>query len=68
VEKNLFLTYLCLSQHIKTDQRSFFRKGNQIYFTLIPEYTDDGGHLNTLGRKIVAEQLLIFLADPANDS
>lgn len=30
---------------------------------LVPEYTDDGGHLNALGRSVVAEQLLLFLAD-----
>jgi len=30
---------------------------------LIPDYTYDGGHLNENGRKIVAEQLLVFLAN-----
>ncbi|MCC5618058.1 hypothetical protein LC605_23830 [Nostoc sp. CHAB 5836] len=43
-------------------QRSvFFEDGNN-YFSLVQDYTDDGGHLNKFGRKIVAEQLLIFLA------
>jgi hypothetical protein len=36
------------------------------HYSLIPEYTNDGGHLNKLGRKIVAEQLLIFLAKVRN--
>lgn len=29
---------------------------------LVPEYTTDGGHLNAKGRRVVAEQFLIFLA------
>ena len=32
---------------------------------LIPLYTDDGGHLNALGRRIVAEHLLVLLAELA---
>ncbi|MBM9605762.1 hypothetical protein [Desulfopila inferna] len=36
--------------------------GNQ-YYSLAPEYTYDGGHLNEVGRKIVAEKLLLFLAN-----
>lgn len=35
---------------------------NQTTPCLIAEYTDDGGHLNSLGRKIVAERFLGFLA------
>jgi lysophospholipase L1-like esterase len=31
------------------------------------EYTDDGGHLNSLGRKEVAEQLLIILSELATE-
>lgn len=33
------------------------------YYTLIPDYTDDGGHLNAKGRCIVAAGLLNFLSD-----
>lgn len=32
------------------------------HFSLVPDYTDDGGHLNKLGRQVVAQKLLIFLA------
>ena len=32
------------------------------YYSLVPEYTNDGAHLNELGRKIVAEGLLNLLA------
>jgi len=31
-------------------------------FFLLPDFTDDGGHLNEFGRSIIAEQLLIFLS------
>jgi hypothetical protein len=44
-------------------KRESFRKGSRTYYSLIPDYTRDGGHLNEKGRKFVAEQLLIFLAD-----
>jgi len=41
--------------------RSSFVKAGKTYYSLVPEYTNDGGHLNEIGRKIVAEQFLIFL-------
>jgi hypothetical protein len=31
-------------------------------WNLVPDFTDDGAHLNTVGRRRVAEQLLVFLA------
>ena len=40
-----------------------FTKDGENYYSLVPDYTDDGGHLNEKGRKIVAEQLLILLAN-----
>jgi hypothetical protein len=42
--------------------RSSFTKDGKTYYSLVTEYTHDGGHLNKKGRKIVAEQLLILLA------
>jgi hypothetical protein len=39
-----------------------FTKDGANYYSLVPNYTDDGGHLNEKGREIVAEQLLILLA------
>lgn len=42
-------------------QQIFSVNGKQ-YWSLVPDYTDDGGHLNQLGRRVVAEKLLIFLA------
>jgi hypothetical protein len=42
-------------------ERCSFSVGDKTYYSLAPEYTSDGGHLNELGRKKVAEQLLLLL-------
>lgn len=42
--------------------RCTFKVDDKIYYSLIPAYTDDGEHLNEIGRKKVAEKLLILLA------
>ena len=42
--------------------KATFTKDGKTYYSLAPEYTYDSGHLNELGRKKVAEQLLFFLA------
>lgn len=42
--------------------RSYFMRGNEMVFTLAPEFTDDGGHLNETGRRAAAEQLLLLLS------
>jgi hypothetical protein len=41
---------------------TFIRDGKE-YYSMVPEYTYDGGHLNKLGQKAIAEQLLLFLID-----
>jgi len=46
--------------------RACFLRNGKTYYSLVPEYTHDGGHLNDKGRRIVAEQLLIFLAELAS--
>lgn len=43
--------------------RASFTRGGAVYYSLVPEYTDDGGHLNEKGRKAVAVELLNFLSD-----
>jgi len=43
--------------------RETFSQDGKTYYSMVPEYTDDGGHLNELGRKKVAVQLLIILAN-----
>lgn len=42
--------------------REVYEKNGEKYYALVPEYSSDGGHLNEMGRRVVAEQLLIFLA------
>lgn len=42
--------------------RSFFMRGNDKIFTLVPEFTTDGGHLNEIGRRIAADRLLLLIA------
>lgn len=34
-----------------------------VFYSLLPEYTTDGGHLNQLGSKLAARKLLIFLSN-----
>ena len=36
--------------------RSFFNEGADVVYTLAPELTDDGGHLNAAGRRAAAEE------------
>ena len=41
--------------------RETFTKDGNTYYALVPSYTEDGGHLDELGRNHVAEKLLMFL-------
>ena len=43
--------------------RSTFEVDGKTYYSLVPAYTKDGGHLNEVGRKKVAEQLILLLAN-----
>jgi hypothetical protein len=42
-------------------KRESFKKDGKTYYAMVPAYTNDGGHLNETGKKIVAEQFLLFL-------
>ena len=42
-------------------KRAIYKVGNETYNLLNPVYTDDGGHLNRIGKQIVAVDLLLFL-------
>ena len=42
--------------------RAFFTVANEPIYTLVPEFTSDGGHLNELGRRVVAYEFLVALA------
>ena len=43
-------------------RRASFTKDGKTYHSMVPDYTYDSGHLNELGRKLAAEQLLVLLA------
>jgi len=47
--------------------RCYAAKGDEKAFVMAPEDTEDGGHLNGRGRKKIAAQLLIILAQIANE-
>ena len=47
--------------------RSSFEKGVATYYSLVPEYTDDGGHLNERGQRAVAQELLVLLSQLAQE-
>ena len=40
-----------------------YAKGDDFMYALVPQYTDDGGHLNKVGRLLVGEQFLLFLSN-----
>jgi len=44
-------------------KRCAFEIKGQTYYSMVPEYSTDGGHLNEIGRKKVAEQFLVLLAN-----
>jgi hypothetical protein len=43
--------------------RSTFKVGSETFYQMVPDYTNDGGHLNKTGRRKVAEQLILLLAN-----
>jgi len=47
--------------------RCYAVKGSEKVNFMVSEYTEDGGHLNAEGRKKIAEQLLIVLAQIAKE-
>ncbi len=48
---------------LKDGSKSSFSSNGKTYYSLAPDYTYDSGHLNKKGRKVVAEQLLVLLAN-----
>jgi len=43
--------------------RACFRAGNEVIYTLCPEFTSDGGHLNERGRRMAAREFLLALVN-----
>jgi len=67
--KTGFFFDLALIESVNTDgYRCHAVKGVEKVYVMAPEYTEDGGHLNSQGRRKMAEQLLIILAEMAGSS
>ena len=61
VKNNLF--DLASFESTFTDgRRALYQSEGRSFEMLVPEYTNDGGHLNEKGQQIIAEQFLIFLS------
>ena len=43
--------------------RQSFKFNQKTYYSLVADYTNDGGHLNESGRKLMAEKFLLLLAN-----
>jgi hypothetical protein len=43
--------------------REIFELGGQVYYSMVPRYTSDHGHLNDRGQDVAAPELVRFLAD-----
>jgi hypothetical protein len=62
-EKDKPLFDLALIESTYPDgSRALYSRFSLQFYGLVPEYTDDGGHLNNLGRFTVAEQLIHLLS------
>jgi len=46
--------------------RETYQWGGGTYFALVPDYTEDGGHLNETGQRLVAKHLVRFLCAVAD--
>lgn len=44
-------------------RRESFRINGTVYYSMVPGYTDDGGHLNTVGRTYAAADLVHTIAE-----
>ena len=55
---------LAKMESIRPDgKRETFTKDGKTHYSLVPDYTSDGSHLNETGRKKAAEQLLLLLVN-----
>ena len=48
-------------------RRESFEIDGKTYYSLVPAYTDDGGHLNTVGRSYAAAEFIRAIAAALND-
>jgi lysophospholipase L1-like esterase len=59
--KNHLFDLAALESTFIDGRRAVYQSEGQSFEMLVPKYTDDGGHLNEKGQRIIAEQFLIFL-------
>jgi len=60
--KDKILDLAAMESTSEDGKRCFYRQGSEIVYSLVSEYTDDGGHLNERGRNQIAQNFLGFLA------
>ena len=61
--KELIFDLAVIESTYPDGSKETFEKDGKTYYSLIPQYSDDGGHLNELGRRRAAEYLLMFLVN-----
>ena len=59
--KNLIFDIARIESTRLDGSREQFNKDGKIYYQMLPEYTIDGGHLNRLGKRIAAIEMVSFL-------
>ena len=42
--------------------RESFEQGGKTYYSLVPSYSDDGGHLDDLGQRVLGAEMIRFVA------
>ena len=62
-DKDPILDIAAIESTYPNGTRYTFVSNGKIYYSLVPDYTSDGGHLNELGRKKIAEKYLLILAN-----
>ena len=60
--KDYFFDLAKIESTFPDGRRLLFKEDGKTYYSLVPDYTDDGFHLNRKGSRILAEQFLILLA------
>jgi hypothetical protein len=61
--KSSLFDLAAVEARIDDNKRATFQDEGKTYELLYRPYTDDGGHLNSIGRQVVAIELLRMLAD-----
>ena len=62
-EKEPLFNIASIESTSSSGSKTIFSNNGKTYYSMCPAFTNDGGHLNETGRKVVAEQLLLFLVN-----